>query len=116
MRNTTCPHCGGCMMGDGVTTPIHCERVILIFDHYEEPDCDPITCAHEPIEEDPGDHPDWYPASPSSTPRNPLYGDTLTEQEMANGWHYCPAFDYLLTQGENRTGDRCYCGHPNHSV
>lgn len=111
MRNSTCPMCGGSLMGDGVTTPIHCERVSLL-DHHEAPDCAPITCAQEPIEEDPSDREPLFP------PRlgDPQDGDILTEQEMANGWHYCPAFDGLLTQGENRTGDRCYCGHPNHSV
>ena len=54
-------------------------------------------------------HPDWHPASPSTEPRNPLYGDTLTTAQIRDGWHYCPAFDGLLTQGEGPNGT-CYCG------
>ena len=54
-------------------------------------------------------HPDWHPASPSTDTRNPLYGDTLTPDQLAAGWHYCPAFDGLLTQGERPEGG-CFCG------
>jgi hypothetical protein len=53
-------------------------------------------------------HPDWHPASPSTDTRNPLYGDTLTPDQLAAGWHYCPAFDGLLTQGEGDNGT-CFC-------
>jgi hypothetical protein len=37
---------------------------------------------------------------------------SLTIEEMRDGWHFCPEFDLLLTQGEERDGDgRCaFCG------
>jgi len=38
---------------------------------------------------------------------------TLTPDQVREGWHFCPSFDYLLTQGENHTGSTCICGHPN---
>ena len=41
-----CPICGGTMIGDGYTTPIHCENVDL--DPWIEPDFGPIYCWIEP--------------------------------------------------------------------
>ena len=41
----TCPICGGTMLGDGYTTPIHCENVDL--DPWIEPDFGPIYCIEE---------------------------------------------------------------------
>jgi len=38
---------------------------------------------------------------------------TLTPDQVRDGWHFCPSFDGLLTQGENHTGSTCLCGHPN---
>jgi hypothetical protein len=33
---------------------------------------------------------------------------TLTLEEMRDGWHFCPEFDQLLTQGEERDAEgRC---------
>jgi hypothetical protein len=38
----------------------------------------------------------------------------LTEEELQEGWHFCPEFDFLLTQGEGPEqvlGEPCvYCG------
>ena len=36
-------------------------------------------------------------------------GGLLTEEEVKAGWHYCPTFDGLLTQGEILGGDSCLC-------
>jgi hypothetical protein len=94
----TCPHCGGSMLGDGVTTVIHCER-LSVLDLWREPDSAPVHCESNP---------DWHPARHDAAPRNPLYGDTLTPDQLAAGWHYCPAFDGLLTQGEGDNGT-CFC-------
>ena len=41
----SCPICGGTMIGDGYTTPIHCENVDL--DPWIEPDFGPIYCIEE---------------------------------------------------------------------
>ena len=41
----SCPVCGGTMIGDGYTTPIHCENVDL--DPWIEPDFGPIYCIEE---------------------------------------------------------------------
>ncbi len=57
---------------------------------------------------EPGDREPFFPA-----PHDPVQGSDLTPAQVADGWHYCPAFDDLLTQGENHSGDRCLCGHPN---
>lgn len=43
-----CPVCGGTMIGDGYTTPIHCENVDL--DPWIEADFGPIYCIEEPPE------------------------------------------------------------------
>ena len=43
-----CPVCGGTMIGDGYTTPIHCENVDI--DPWIEPDFGPIYCVEEPAE------------------------------------------------------------------
>lgn len=39
-------------------------------------------------------------------------GGLLTDEEEADGWHYCQEFDFLLTQGEQRDAEgRCvFCG------
>ena len=44
----SCPVCGGTMIGDGYTTPIHCKNVDL--DPWIEPDFGPIYCIEEPAE------------------------------------------------------------------
>lgn len=41
----TCPNCGGNWIGDGVTTPIHCERIECPQDR--EPDASPLACPPE---------------------------------------------------------------------
>ena len=41
----SCPVCGGTMIGDGYTTPIHCENVDL--DPWIEADFGPIYCIEE---------------------------------------------------------------------
>ena len=43
-----CPICGGTMIGDGYTTPIHCENVDI--DPWIEPDFGPIYCVEDPAE------------------------------------------------------------------
>jgi hypothetical protein len=48
----TCTHCGGHMMGDGYTTPIHCER-LSVLDLTVEPDAAPIFCEPEPGDREP---------------------------------------------------------------
>lgn len=62
----------------------------------------------EPEADEPGDREPFFPA-----PHDPVQGSDLTPAQVADGWHYCPAFDDLLTRGENHTGDHCLCGHPN---
>jgi hypothetical protein len=73
---------------------------------------------------EPGDREPFFPPSmtratavhdmtTSLESRDPVQGSVLTSAQVADGWHYCPAFDDLLTQGENHTGDHCLCGHPN---
>ena len=57
---------------------------------------------------EPGDRKPFVPA-----PHDPVQGSVLTPAQVADGWHYCPAFDDLLTKGENHSGDHCLCGHPN---
>ena len=44
----SCPVCGGTMIGDGYTTPIHCENVDL--DPWIEPDFGPIYWIEEQAE------------------------------------------------------------------
>ena len=44
----SCPVCGGTMIGDGYTTPIHCENVDL--DPWIEADFGPIYCIEEQAE------------------------------------------------------------------
>ena len=82
VRDITCPICGGCMMGDGVTTPIHCERV-SILEYHDAPDCDPITCTPEPIEEDSIDLP---PIESSDPPR--FRGDPVRRARQANMYFF----------------------------
>ena len=82
-----CNHCGGSMLGDGVTTVIHCERLSAI-DFSVAPDSAPLHCLPEPGDYD--------------------YEAPLTPDQLAAGWHYCPAFDGLLTQGEGDNGT-CFC-------
>jgi len=109
----TCPHCGGSLMGDGYTTPIHCERVSGSELHVA-PDSYIIYCTGDVdivYEPEPGDREPFFPA-----PHDPVQGDTLTPAQVADGWHYCPAFDGLLTRGENPSGTHCFCGHPNTST
>jgi len=55
MSQSTCPHCGGSLMGDGYTTPVHCERISGPFD--VAPDSEPILCEPEP-----GDREPFFPA------------------------------------------------------
>lgn len=45
-----CPICGGSMIGDGYTLPIHCENVDIPTDI--EPDCKPIYCNETEMEEE----------------------------------------------------------------
>ena len=41
-----CVNCGGEMIGDGYTMPLHCETLDIIGEGYE-PDCNPIYCEPE---------------------------------------------------------------------
>ena len=75
------------MLGDGVTTVIHCEH-ISVLDLSIPPDSAPIDCIDAENDYD--------------------YEAPLTPEQLAAGWHYCPAFDGLLTQGEGDNGT-CFC-------
>jgi hypothetical protein len=37
-----------------------------------------------------------------------LYGG-LTSEEMKQGWHYCPDWDFLLIHPDNAEGESCTC-------
>lgn len=39
---STCPNCGGPLLGDGYTVVLHCEFAEI---RDQEPDADPIYCA-----------------------------------------------------------------------
>ena len=45
---------------------------------------------------------------------------TFTEEELAEGWHWCPEWDMLQVGPEtNEWGEdkkTCYCGHKNPKV
>jgi len=56
MRNSTCPNCGGSLMGDGCTTVVHCERV-SVLDLHVAPDSDIVYCS----EPEPGDREPFFP-------------------------------------------------------
>lgn len=46
-------------------------------------------------------------------------GEKLTPEEMREGWHYCPDFDELLTQGEIFSDEEemtCICGFDRRAV
>lgn len=98
-----CNKCGGDMIGDGYTTPYHCETLTVINGELQvgetgttlifEPDCKPIHCS---IMDEDGE-----------------INKELTADQLRNGWHYCPAFDGLLTRGENPSGTHCFCGFRN---
>jgi len=87
MLGMYCNTCGGSMLGDGVTAVIHCERLSTL-DFTVAPDSGPIHCTPDPVD-----------------------GDILTPAQLAAGWHYCSAFDGLLTQGERPAGG-CFCASP----
>ena len=36
-------------------------------------------------------------------------GGTLTQEEMADGWHYCPEWDYMLVNMNDKEGDGSCC-------
>ena len=47
---------------------------------------------------------------------NPRYNELMadpdgciTEEEMLEGWHWCPEFDYLLVGKEMREWEFCLC-------
>jgi len=47
---TSCPVCGGHLLGDGYTDVVHCERVDLTGPSYcFEPDAGPIHCGHRVV-------------------------------------------------------------------
>lgn len=45
-------------------------------------------------------------------------GAKLEPEERRAGWHYCPEFDYLLTQGELRDedGSCSFCGFDGSTI
>lgn len=69
---------------------------------------DSLAPEHEALGDPEWSRPCFFPG-----PNDPRQGDHLTPAQVADGWHYCPEFDDLLTQGENHTGTTCLCGHPN---
>lgn len=40
---------------------------------------------------------------------SPEWGDVLTEKELAEGWHFCPDWDYLLVGPGMPEQDGCAC-------
>ena len=36
-------------------------------------------------------------------------GGKLTQEEMREGWHYCPEWDYMLTNYNDKEGETCSC-------
>ncbi len=44
MEYTTCPECGGDLIGDGYTTVIHCEYTEEEVYYYAAPDEGPFYC------------------------------------------------------------------------
>lgn len=114
MAQSTCPHCGGSLLGDGHTTPIHCEFATHAQLDGVEPDAAIVYCQTDPTDieivypPEPGDREPFFPA-----PTDPVDGDELTAAQLRDGWHYCPAFDGLLTRGENASGTHCFCGFRN---
>jgi hypothetical protein len=38
--------------------------------------------------------------------------DRLTPQEMRDGWHFCPDWDYMLTKFESHGGCECTTCEP----
>ena len=48
MALNSCPHCGGQMLGDGVNTPVACERVEVPADR--ECDALPLYCTADPCQ------------------------------------------------------------------
>jgi hypothetical protein len=38
-----------------------------------------------------------------------INGGSLTEEEINQGWHFCPEWDYLLINSENVEGESCTC-------
>lgn len=37
------------------------------------------------------------------------YGGMLTQEEMADGWHYCPDWDYMLVNMNDKEGEGLCC-------
>lgn len=52
---TTCSKCGGTMLGDGYTTPFHCEFADESKYELTEPDAPPVECDFEEDTEDGSD-------------------------------------------------------------
>jgi hypothetical protein len=92
MLGMYCNTCGGSMLGDGVTAVIHCERLSAL-DFTVAPDSVPVHCTPDPVD-----------------------GDILTPAQVAAGWHYCSAFDGLLTKGERPEGGGCFCASPTERI
>lgn len=40
---------------------------------------------------------------------NSAESDTLTAEEMRQGWHFCPEWDFLLVNMSDEDGDREHC-------
>lgn len=40
---------------------------------------------------------------------NSRESDKLTPQEMKEGWHFCPEWDFLLTNSNDTEGEVCTC-------
>jgi len=36
-------------------------------------------------------------------------GGTLTEEEVKEGWHFCPDWDYMLINSNDAYGESCTC-------
>jgi hypothetical protein len=40
---------------------------------------------------------------------NSAESDSLTPDEMREGWHFCPDWDFLLTNYNDKEGETCSC-------
>lgn len=40
---------------------------------------------------------------------NSAASDRLTKDEMREGWHFCPEWDFLLTNLNDAEGETCSC-------
>jgi hypothetical protein len=74
--NDRCPHCGGQWIGDGYTTPVHCENADCPQDR--EADANPLPCSPNPA--DYSDRGAWINAHRDPRERERLIAEWAEEQ------------------------------------